>query len=98
MLLVLLVVGDDPSPLPVPGVQLDSVGGFTYEYKYGRTNDGLEARDVRVVPLTTRFFDAATGRRVERQLPTVWGLLSDFSERSSKVDLRDRVRAARTAP
>ena len=68
-----------------PGVELDSGGGFTYTYKYGRSSGGLEARDVRVVPLTTRFFDAATARRLEQQLPAVWRLLSDFTACSSQA-------------
>ena len=71
-----------------PGVRLDAAGGFTYDYKYGRT-EALGGADVRVVPLTVHSLPPLTARRLEHQLPAVWGLLRDFSDRTGKRDVAE---------
>ncbi len=68
-----------PNP-DYPGVKLDSSGGFTYDYKYSRTQ-APGASDFRIVPLTTARLPAAMADRLRRQLPCVWRLLESFSER-----------------
>ncbi len=67
-----------PNP-DCPGVQLDTAGGFTYNYKYSRTQ-ALGASDFRIVPLTTGRLPEAMANRLRRQLPSVWQLLEVFSE------------------
>ncbi len=62
-----------------PGVQLDSAGGFTYDYKYTRVQ-ALGASDFRVVPLTPTRLPSAMAERLRRQLPAVWRLLEAFAQ------------------
>ena len=59
-----------------PGVRLAPDGGFTQDYKFGRTHS-LGISDVLVVPFTIRSMPPATARRLESQLPAVWKLLGD---------------------
>jgi hypothetical protein len=61
-----------------PGVRLAPDGGFTQDYKFGRTHC-LGISDVLLVPLSVGSLPAATARRLEGQLPGVWSLLREFS-------------------
>jgi len=61
-----------------PGVQLTPQGGFTQDYKYGRTRT-LGIEDVQVVPLTPSLLPGDVAGRLERRLPECWTLLRDFS-------------------
>lgn len=61
-----------------PGVQLAPHGGFTQEYKYGRTRT-LGMADVHIVPLTPQLLPADVAGRLERRLPEGWRLLQDFT-------------------
>ncbi|RPI28851.1 MAG: Asp/Glu/hydantoin racemase [Acidobacteria bacterium] len=67
-----------PNP-DYPGVQLDSAGGLTYEYKYSRSQ-AIGAADFRAVPLTLERLPASMARRLRRQLPAVWRLIETFSK------------------
>ena len=66
-----------PNP-QLPAACLDPSGGFTFDYKYGRTAE-LGATDFLTVPLTTGHFSKAISQRLQRQLPDVWTLLESFS-------------------
>jgi len=61
-----------------PDVQLAPHGGFTQDYKYGRTRT-LGIEDVHIVPLTPQLLPADVAGRLERRLPEGWKLLQDFS-------------------
>jgi hypothetical protein len=67
-----------------PGVQLAPHGGFTQDYKYGRTRT-LGVEDVDVVPLTTQLLPPDVASRLQRRLPQGWRLLRDFSARLGQV-------------
>ena len=67
-----------------PGVQLAPHGGFTQDYKYGRTRT-LGVEDVDVVPLTTQLLPPDVASRLQRRLPQGWRLLHDFSARLGQV-------------
>lgn len=60
----------------VPEARLDSLGRFTYEYKYGRT-PGLFIQDVVVVPFSKDNIDAETINRL-KTLPYTWPLLEEL--------------------
>jgi hypothetical protein len=60
------------------GVQVSSLGQFTYDYKYSprRPEAGT---DYRTVPLRHHELDAETAARLRRQAPAVWKLLDEFN-------------------
>lgn len=60
----------------VPEARLDSLGRFTYEYKYGRT-PGIFIQDVVVVPFSKDNIDAETINRL-KTLPYTWPLLEEL--------------------
>ena len=73
--------------VPVEGQdqgRLNESGGFTYDFKYGR-NPGEVASDFRAVPFDESNLGPMVMKRLQDRVPTVWGLLSEFQEKSSKA-------------
>ncbi|MBA64159.1 MAG: Asp/Glu/hydantoin racemase [Planctomycetaceae bacterium] len=64
--------------------RLNDVGGFTYEFKYGRLS-GEVSSDFRAVPFDESNLGTGVLRRLQERVPTVWSLLSEFREQSDKV-------------
>lgn len=58
---------------------LTDAGGFTYEYKYGRT-DGVIENDFRAVPMDHRSTSQEVLERLQQRVPNVWNLLSPSSK------------------
>ena len=77
-----------------PHAQLDADGGFTYQYKYGRT-PGHPLADVRVVPFAETKFSAETTQRLSRQTPGVWSLVSASHSRPKTPGAERPVEAGR---
>jgi len=69
-----------------PGVEIDSQGWFTYEYKYGR-RAGHVGADYRAVLLRRRHLDRAALERLRRRAPSVWKMMEDFRARNEKFEV-----------
>ena len=67
-----------------PSVKLNETGWFTYDYKYGR-NTGQVASNFRAVPLDGRNVSRNVLDRLQRQVPAVWALISEFNGTPEKV-------------
>jgi hypothetical protein len=68
-----------------PGVELNSQGWFTYEYKYGRDESAI-GLDVQYVPLQGAIVDPEVLNRLSRRVPTVWDLFKAFESNATTVE------------
>jgi hypothetical protein len=67
-----------------PAVELNSDGGFTYDYKYSR--EPADAwLDVRPVPLGPSNVSPTVMKRLVQRVPLSWQLYQDFRANSEKV-------------
>ena len=72
-----------------PNVITDSVGRFTYEYKYGRAAGQLQEY-VKVVPFSKRTISAETFNRLKETVPVTYEIITRFNRFSPKTAyLRD---------
>ena len=62
-----------PNPL-LPENRLDSLGRFTYEYKYGR-GPGRSLQYVKIVPFSEKWISASVRARLQEDLPAAWQLI-----------------------
>ncbi len=65
-------------------VQLDSLGNFTYDYKYGR-DEGFIQEYVKRVPFSKSTISSETASRLETGVPVTFGLIKSFNESSLKM-------------
>ncbi len=63
---------------------LNDVGGFNYDFKYGRLSGEVNS-DFRAVPFDESNLGAVVLKRLQNRVPTVWSLLSEFRDKSDKV-------------
>jgi glutamate racemase len=68
-----------------PGVKLNSQGGFTYEYKYGR-GESVVGSDVQYVPLRGAIVGPDVLNRLSRRVPAAWNLLEAFESSTAAVE------------
>jgi glutamate racemase len=66
-----------------PDVRLDDAGNFSYDYKYHR-HAGVIQQYVKRVPMNSRTISAETQIRLKEKVPTVYELMTKFSQRLSK--------------
>jgi glutamate racemase len=62
-----------PNPL-LPDNRLDSLGRFTYAYKYGRGPD-RSLQYVKIVPFSEAWIAAPVRARLQKELPVAWKLI-----------------------
>jgi len=67
-----------------PAVELNSDGGFAYDYKYGREPADAWA-DVRAVPLGPSNVSPTVMKRLTQRVPLSWQLYQEFRANSEKV-------------
>lgn len=65
-------------------VVIDSLGRFTYEYKYGRNANEIQEY-VKVVPFSKNNVQLEVLKRLENLIPNTFGLITYFSQNSSKT-------------
>ncbi len=80
----------------LPGVKLADSGGFTYEYKYGRTPGEFDLEYVKRVPMSSVNLSLAVRERIRTKMPVVWNRLVAFSQKSPRT--RDLPDSARITP
>ena len=68
-----------------PDVKLDSLGQFTYEYKYHRTA-GLIQEYVKRVPFGKEVIPQETVQRLQKKIPFTFELIRTFNRESSKAE------------
>ena len=68
-----------------PGVEVNSQGWFTYEYKYGR-DDSAIGSDVQYVPLRGAIVGPEVLNRLPQRVPAVWDLLEAFESSTVAVE------------
>jgi hypothetical protein len=59
------------------GLEFDELGWFTYDQKYGRSSGRIES-DFRSVPLDGTNLDQNVFDRLQRRVPAVWKLMTEF--------------------
>ena len=64
--------------------RLNDVGGFSYDFKYGRLSGDVNS-DFRAVPFDESNLGDVVLKRLQDRVPTVWSLLSEFREKSDKL-------------
>lgn len=77
-----------------PDVQTDSLGHFTYAYKYGR-QAGIVQEYVRVVPFSRKNIPIETINRMGETIAETFGLIRTFNSGNAKtagMDEEDRIR------
>jgi glutamate racemase len=65
-------------------VVTDSLGRFTYDYKYGR-NEGEIQEYVKVVPFSKQNIPSETLARLRKMIPRTYALISRFNHHHSKT-------------
>lgn len=81
-----------PNPAQ-PGVAMTPSGGFTYEYKYGRTPGDFTAEHVLRVPMSGLNLSEGVRASIGKTMPEVWRRLIVFNESSPRTkDLPDSAR------
>lgn len=68
--------------LSVPGPAVQSMdrtldGGFTSEFKYGRTAGESEVDETRIIPLTRKLLPSSLIELLSKKCPNVWGSIDD---------------------
>ena len=81
------VITVDEFYISVPNTSLDSVelsesGGFTYEYKYGRSPGNFELEYVKRVPMSGENLSKTVQKSISENMPEVWKRLVDFNRNS----------------
>lgn len=76
--------------ISVPNVQnknvkIDSLGNFTYEYKYGRTT-GIIQEYVKQVPFNNSNLHPDVINMLKEKTPLVFKLITDFNQTNSKTE------------
>ena len=66
-------------------VLLDSLGNFTYEYKYGR-NAGSIQEYVKQVPFNKTNLHPDVIKMLKEKTPLVYKLISDFNQTNTKTE------------
>lgn len=61
-----------------PNIQVDALGNFTYDYKYGRTADAIQEY-IKVVPFSKKTISKDILLRLENQLPFTYKLITSFN-------------------
>lgn len=81
-----------PNP-SLAGVKLEQGGGFTYEYKYGRTPGNITLEYVKRVPMNMENLSAMVRESIRKSMPGVWEQLIAFNRESPRTrDLPDEMR------
>lgn len=75
----------------IPGVNLNSDGDFTYEFKYGRKPGRLDSA-FEAVPLNDSTVDEKVMDRLKQRVPAVWQLMERNRQPQREKDVRLRVR------
>jgi len=66
-------------------VKLDSLGNFTYEYKYGRTAGNIQEY-VKQVPFNKTNLHPDVIKMLKEKTPLVYKLISDFNQKNTKTE------------
>ena len=66
-------------------VKLDSLGNFTYEYKYGRTA-GILQEYVKQVPFNKSNLHPDVIEMLKEKTPLIFKLITDFDQTNSKTE------------
>jgi glutamate racemase len=75
------------------GVELTPGGGFTYDYKYGRTSGNFTAEYVKRVPMSRLSLSDMVRESIRTSMPEVWERLVAFSWKSPRtLDLPEEAR------
>ena len=83
-------LNDSEFYISVPNVQnknvkIDSLGNFTYEYKYGRTA-GIIEEYVKQVPFNNSNLHPDVINLLKEKTPLVFKLITDFNQTNSKTE------------
>ena len=67
------------------GIELDSFGNFTYDYKYGR-KAGQTAQYVKRVPISRENISDGVIERLSVKVPLIFEMMKKFNWDNSKTD------------
>ena len=74
-------------------VELAPGGGFTYDYKYGRSPGNFTVEYVKRVPMSAENLSETVCKSISESMPLVWERLVVFSNNSPRTkDLPERAR------
>jgi len=66
-------------------IELDSLGNFTYEYKYGRDAGSIQEY-VKQVPFNKSNLHPEVIKMLKEKTPHIYKLITDFNQRNSKTE------------
>jgi len=65
-------------------IETDSLGQFTYNYKYGRSID-VDKNDTKPVPMSRSTLSYEIIKRFQLQIPSVYKLMQQFNSQNKKT-------------